>query len=78
MKVTSEAELAEAIRGAAGPLDIRGGGTRRGPGAGSALQVGISGITLYEPGALTLIAGAGTPLARDRGGGGGRGAAAAF
>ena len=63
MKVTSEAELAEAIRGAAGPLDIRGGGTRRGPGSGEALEVGISGITLYEPGALTLIAGAGTPLA---------------
>ncbi len=63
MRVTTEAELAEAIRGAAGPLDIRGGGTRRGAGVGERLEVGISGITLYEPGALTLIAGAGTPLA---------------
>lgn len=62
MKVESESELAEAVRDARGPLRIRGGGTRS-AGQGAALQVAISGISLYEPGALTLIAGAGTPLA---------------
>ncbi len=61
MRVTCEADLAEAIRGARAPLAVRGGGTRGGAAAG--LEVAISGISLYEPGALTLIAGAGTPLA---------------
>ena len=63
--LTSEAELAEAIRGANGPLRITGGGTR-GPNGqpGEPLSVaGLAGITLYEPGALTLVAKAGTPLA---------------
>jgi glycolate oxidase FAD binding subunit len=67
----SEAELAEAIAGAAAtgtPLEIRGGGTRAGLGrpvqAEKTLSTnGLSGITLYEPGALTLVAKAGTPLA---------------
>ena len=63
MKIETEKQLSEAIRGADGPLAIMGGGTRPvGQGAGARLQVGISGITLYEPGALTLVAGAGTPL----------------
>lgn len=61
---TNEADLAEAIRGANGPLSIRGGATRAMPAAGEVLSVaGISGVSLYEPGALTIIAGAGTPLA---------------
>ena len=65
MKITSEQELAEAIRGANGPLRVQGGGTRDigRPVAGERLEVGISGVTLYDPGALTLVVGAGTPLA---------------
>ena len=60
----SEEELAEAIRGANGPLSVRGGNTRGMAGEGEALSVaGLTGITLYEPGALTLVARAGTPLA---------------
>ncbi len=59
-----EGELAEAIRGARGGLRILGGGTRGAGAAGAALSVaGITGVTLHEPGALTLIARAGTPLA---------------
>lgn len=66
MQPLNEAELADAIRDAGGPLVVRGGGTRPvgRPGAGAVLSVaGISGISLYEPGALTLVAAAGTPLA---------------
>jgi glycolate oxidase FAD binding subunit len=62
----TEAELAEAVAGAAGPLRIAGGGTRDigRPVAGEVLSVaGISGVDLYEPGALTLVARAGTPVA---------------
>ncbi|MEL6233425.1 MAG: FAD-binding protein [Pseudomonadota bacterium] len=63
----SEAQLAEMIRAANGPLRIAGGGTKAGWGApvtGRPLSTaGLSGITLYEPGALTLVARAGTPLA---------------
>ena len=61
----NEAELVEAIRTADGPLAIRGGGTRPTgrPVDGTALCTDrIAGITLYEPGALTLVARAGTPL----------------
>ncbi len=65
MRPVNEAELAEAIRGANGPLHIRGGGTRRiGAATGEVLETGgLAGVSLYEPGALTLVAGAGTPLA---------------
>ena len=60
----SEAALTEAVAGATGPLAIRGGGTRLVPGKGDALSVaGLSGVDLYEPGALTLVARAGTPVA---------------
>jgi len=63
MRVESEEALVEAVREAKGPLRITGGSTRPvGAQAGAPLQVAISGISLYEPGALTLIAGAGTPL----------------
>jgi glycolate oxidase FAD binding subunit len=61
----TEADLAEAIRDANGPLRIVGGGTRAigHKGAAEILQTsGLSGVTLYEPGALTLVAKAGTPL----------------
>lgn len=64
MKVESESQLAEAVRDAGEPLRIVGGGTRPvGQVGGAALEVAISEVRLYEPGALTLIAGAGTPLA---------------
>lgn len=61
-----EAELAEMIRAAEGPLKVQGGGTRPlgRPVDGRTLSTAaLAGIRLYEPGALTLVAGAGTPLA---------------
>ena len=59
-----EVDLAEAVRAANAPLRIVGGGTRGEDGPGEVLSVaGLSGITLHEPGALTLVAGAGTPVA---------------
>ena len=58
--------LAETIRGATAPMRIEGGGTRP-IGVTRADAVlstrAMTGITLYEPGALTLVAQAGTPLA---------------
>ena len=62
--ISSEGALVELVRGANGPLRVIGGGTR-GPigAAGEPLSVaGLKGITLYEPGALTVVAAAGTPL----------------
>jgi len=64
--IKSEEELSEAIIGASGPLRVVGGGTRSiGKGVvGQTLPVsGLTGVTLYEPGALTLVAKAGTSLA---------------
>ena len=64
-----EADLAELIAGRNAPVAIRGGGTRGGgsAGGGSGGEVlatsALSGVRLHEPGALTLVAGAGTPLA---------------
>jgi len=66
-----EAELAEAVAVAAGagtPIEIRGGSTRAGLGRPVQVEAtlstaGLSGITLYEPGALTLVVKAGTPMA---------------
>lgn len=66
MPVVSEAELAEAVATAKGPISIRGGGTRPigKPVDGEVLSVaGLVGIELYEPGALTVVVRAGTPLA---------------
>lgn len=64
MTPETEAELAEMIKGASGPLSVRGGGTRGIAPEGTPLSVaGLSGVTLYEPGALTLVAQAGTPVA---------------
>jgi glycolate oxidase FAD binding subunit len=62
----TEADLAEAVAGAAGPLRIVGGGTRDvgRPVAGQVLSLAaLSGVELYEPGALTLVVRAGTSLA---------------
>ncbi|MFV2051851.1 FAD-binding protein [Aliiroseovarius sp. YM-037] len=66
MRPESETELAEAVRSANGPLRLQGGGTRPigNPVSGEVLELsGLSGITLYEPGALTMVAQAGTSLA---------------
>ena len=64
MKPVDEKELGAAIAGAEGPLRIVGGGTRGVDCAGEVLSTaGMAGITLYDPGALTLVAKAGTPLA---------------
>ena len=62
----SEADVAARIVEASGPLAVRGGGTRSvgRPVMGELLEVsGLSGVTLYEPGALTIVAQAGTPVA---------------
>jgi glycolate oxidase FAD binding subunit len=66
MHPATEAELAEIIRAANGPLCVRGGGTRSlGDTVGAVVETsGLSGVELYEPGALTLVARAGTPLAQ--------------
>lgn len=64
---TSESELAGMVAAAEAPLRVRGGGTRPigKPVAGEVLSTsGLSGIGLYEPGALTIVAQAGTPLAQ--------------
>ncbi len=66
-----DGELSTAIAEAAAakmPLEIRGGGTRAALGrpvqADRTLSTrGLSGIRLYEPGALTLVVGAGTTVA---------------
>ena len=71
LKPADEAELAEAVAEAHGrrtPLEIRGGGTRAALGRPVQTErtlstAGLTGIRLYEPGALTLVVGAGTPLA---------------
>ncbi len=60
----TEAELAEHIRAVKEPLAICGGGTRGVTVDGARLGTsGLSGITLYEPGAMTVVAQAGTPVA---------------
>lgn len=65
MRPKTEAELAEVVAGAKGPLLVRGGGTRTlGHAVGEVLETGgLAGVDLYEPGALTLVVRAGTPLA---------------
>lgn len=65
MSPATEGELAELVRTAQGPLVVQGGGTRAiGSVDGAVLHTtALTGIDLYEPGALTLVARAGTPLA---------------
>lgn len=59
----TEAALADEIKSATVPLHIQGGATRgvQVPGAPLSTRQ-ITGISLYEPGALTLVAGAGTTV----------------
>ncbi|WP_109670465.1 FAD-binding protein [Roseicyclus mahoneyensis] len=66
MSPATESELSEIVAGARGALHVTGGGTRPvgRPVAGEVLSVaGLAGIELYEPGALTIVARAGTSLA---------------
>ncbi|MFM7334802.1 MAG: FAD-binding protein [Tabrizicola sp.] len=65
MRPSSETELADAVAGASVPLLVRGGGTRTlGHAVGEVLETGgLTGVELYEPGALTLVVRAGTPVA---------------
>ncbi len=65
MTPQTETELAQIITDASGPLHITGGGTRPiGQVTGTPLSTAkLSGIMLYEPGALTLVAKTGTPIA---------------
>ncbi|MDR0809034.1 MAG: FAD-binding protein [Gemmobacter sp.] len=60
----TESEVGEVVREAPGPLVVRGGGTRGLFAGGAVLETGgLSGLRLYEPGALTLVVGAGMPVA---------------
>lgn len=62
----SEDELAEIVKDTSMPFRIQGGGTRTvgQRGGGEVLSTkAISGIEMYDPGALTLVVKAGTPLA---------------
>ncbi|WP_372575053.1 FAD-binding protein [Ruegeria jejuensis] len=64
MTPETETELAQIVAGLSGPVSIVGGGTRGVAGSAPALDISrLTGIHLYEPGALTLVAAAGTPLA---------------
>ncbi len=65
MTIRSEEDLAAFLQKRQEPLVVRGGGTRAiVPGGSAALDAsGLTGVRIYEPGALTLVAGAGTPLA---------------
>ena len=66
MTPRDESDVAEAVAAATAPLRIAGGGTRSFgvTGAAEVLSTAhLRGIGLYEPGALTLVARAGTPLA---------------
>jgi glycolate oxidase FAD binding subunit len=65
VRPANETELAQMIRAAKGPVVVRGGGTRVvAEPADEVLETGgLNGISVYEPGALTLVAQAGTPLA---------------
>lgn len=65
IKPGTEAELAETIATAQGAFQIEGGGTRPigRPVFGQKLSLSeLAGIELYDPGALTLVARAGTPV----------------
>ncbi|WP_085878361.1 FAD-binding protein [Roseisalinus antarcticus] len=65
MRPQSEEDLAGALAEATAPLRVRGGGTRDvgRPVVGDLLETGgLTGIELHEPGALTLVVRAGTPL----------------
>ena len=63
---TTEHELADCISAATSPFRIQGGGTRPiglvANGCTPLSTSGLNGISLYEPGALTIVVKSGTPL----------------
>ncbi|MCY4458831.1 MAG: FAD-binding protein [Albidovulum sp.] len=64
MNPASESELAETVASATGPFAVIGGGTRRFGSMPDSERLStrrLDGIRIYEPGALTLVASAGTP-----------------
>ena len=64
MQPSDEKQLSEAIAAAKAPLRIVGNATRGVMCEGDVLSTAaLSGISLYDPGALTIVAAAGTPLA---------------
>lgn len=67
----TEAELADMIASATAPLQVQGGGTRSFGAAAAGVDVlhtgALTGVQLYEPAALTLVARAGTSLAEVNG-----------
>ncbi|NHQ75420.1 glycolate oxidase subunit GlcE [Roseovarius gahaiensis] len=65
MTPQTEAELAAIVAKAEGPFRVQGGGTRPIGAASNATVLttrALAGVELYEPGALTLVVKAGTPL----------------
>ena len=63
LKPSDEQQLGEAIAAAKGPVRVVGNGTRGVLCDGDVLSTAaVSGISLYDPGALTIVAAAGTPL----------------
>lgn len=64
MTPQTTADLSDILRAADAPLRIVGGESRGiAPNAGATLQTtGLAGIKAYQPGALTMVAGAGTSL----------------
>lgn len=64
MKIENEAHLADLLAERRDAVWLRGGGTRGAVGVGEVLDLsGLSGVRLYEPETLTLVAQAGTRLA---------------
>lgn len=66
MRIESEIHLSEILRGTSVPVHPIGGGTRGVTAAANAEPLSLaalSGLVLYEPETLTLVARAGTPLA---------------
>ena len=60
----TEAEVAEVIKSATAKISVQGGSSRGIACPGDMLTTrDLSGISLYEPGSLTLVAAAGTPVA---------------
>ena len=69
MRPETEGQLAQMIRDARGPIAVTGGATRLWPGEGQGDRIdttALTGVTLYEPEALTLVVRAGTPLEEVR------------
>ncbi len=66
IRCETEDDLVALLRKRGEAVFVQGGGTRRlGAVAGEGIDTsGLSGVRIYEPGSLTLVAGAGTPMAQ--------------